>query len=78
MSKYFDDLKAVRIMEKDISIIVQKLEALEKSGLAQSEIGKIVDALKTNAKFRTAFIENPKVVTAIQKEGKLGRTPYVW
>ena len=71
-------LERAGITESELSIIREKLAILVGSGLPQSEIQKLKEALETNAKFRTAFIENPKVVATIKNDGKLGRTPYVW
>ena len=76
ISEYIDELKEAKISEKDVSIIVQKLNTL--SMITKSEMLKIVGSLKTNAEFRTQFMKDPKVLAKIQADGKLGRTPYVW
>lgn len=65
ISEYIDELKEAKISEKDVSIIVQKLNTL--SMITKSEMLKIVGSLKTNAEFRAKFIKDPEVLKTIME-----------
>ncbi len=58
MRRFEEELRAARIPEGEISIVVHNLEALYDAGLSMDEISIVVHNLVNKPRFKSAFLDN--------------------